>query len=126
MLVHLRFRLVCGFFEGLGSAWVHFDLGVLIKVLRKVEKNESTFLDVFWVVDIDSHKELQFGGLLEEVDSAPLAELQIVHGNIRAHLDRLRFTIAFDLSPKLFEHSFDKFNLIVHDFDNRRVSLTIS
>ena len=104
---------------------MHFDLGMLVKVLRKVEQNEPTFLDVLWVVDIDSHKELKLAGGLQEFDCAPLAELQIVHRNVRAHLNRLWFTIAFDFSSELFEHSFYKLNLIVHDLDNRRVSLAI-
>ncbi len=49
-----------------------------------------------------------------------------MHRDIRAHLDSLRFLVAaLNFFTKLLEDALNQLDLIVHDFDKRRVSGTV-
>ncbi len=51
------------------------DFSILLEILCNVKQNESTFLDVLRVIDINSHENFEGICLFQEFDSTALSEL---------------------------------------------------
>jgi len=58
-----------------GTARVYLNLAVLFQVFGDVEQDESTLLNILWVIDVYLHEEFERVRRLEEIECTSLAEL---------------------------------------------------